>query len=59
MKVTNQNFRLVTYGRWQRAIVDGEPKDKAFLETQSWLEDVGVSQECGTLKGEKARSDLA
>lgn len=53
MEATNRNFRLVTYGRWQGAIVDGISEDKQFLEQQEWLSEMGGSHQAGTLMGEK------
>lgn len=51
MEATNQNFRLETYGLWERAIVNGLPGDESFLQGQPWLDGLGVSRHGGELMG--------
>lgn len=51
MEATNQNFRLETYGLWERAIVNGQPGDESFLQGKPWLDELGISRHGGELAG--------
>jgi len=51
MEATNQNFRLETYGSWERVIVNGQPGDESFLQGKPWLDGLGISRYGGELMG--------
>ena len=46
---TNQEYRYDVYGEWYGAIPDSEEGDKNFLQEQEWVEEVGISDNCGTI----------
>ncbi len=45
---TNSQLRLDTYGSWYGAISDGIDSDLEYLESEDWVEDVGVSVNYGS-----------
>ncbi len=45
---TNSQLRLDTYGSWYGAITDGIDGDLEYLESEDWVEDVGISVNYGS-----------
>ncbi len=45
---TNSQLRLDTYGSWYGAITDGIDSDLEYLESEEWVEDVGISVNYGS-----------
>ncbi|MCD7784141.1 MAG: ABC transporter permease [Oscillospiraceae bacterium] len=45
---TNTQLRLDTYGSWYGAIMDGVDSDLEYLESEDWVDEVGVSVNYGT-----------
>ncbi len=45
---TNTQLRYDTYGSWYGSITDGIDSDLEYLESEEWVEDVGVSVDYGS-----------
>lgn len=51
MNRTNTEYLKDTYGAWYGAIPDGKKGDRAFLERQGWLDQLGESTNYGVVVG--------